>query len=599
LAGGVGALTGATCGSCSLPLNPSKSHPWSKSLNYRPDIQILRAVAVLLVLLFHLQVPGFGSGFLGVDVFFVISGYLMQALYGQGITAGDFYKRRARRLLPAYFGLVLATLFVCAVVTLPDEFDEAVTQSLWASMLSSNIGYWLDVSYFETTQFRPLLHLWSLGVECQFYLLFPLLLRLNRRWLALVSLISLAACFAALTVTPKLPFFMMPLRIWEFALGMFAARMPSQGDRRIGLAALAAIVLTLAIPVDGAARNVFTGHPGLPALAITALTAVALVCRFPAALERSLPGVAAQRVGDASYSLYLAHFPIIVLLNYEPFSGTHLGLAPWTLPLIAVATLALYFGLERQGPKLFSVRRSFGAIAAVWVAAALLEPAQLLRFNQRQRLIFAAAHDRSAYHCGKLFRVAHPRQKFCLLDRGKPVMLVGDSHADALKLSFAKVAEKHGWGVYFPIDNDVLLSPNLSASWLRKQADALGARWVFVQYSPLNYSAALIEAARRELGSRLIVIEPTPIFPDSVPKMLFEKRPLPPAMPNQQLEAYLKAHPDIRVVRIMPALCGASCRLTDAAGHPLYWDRDHLTLTGARQLEPAFDAMFRALRESR
>jgi peptidoglycan/LPS O-acetylase OafA/YrhL len=525
----------------------------------------------------------------------VISGYLMQALYGEGISAADFYTRRARRLLPAYYGLVIATLLVCAVVTLPGEFGETVQQSLWASVLSSNIGYWSDVSYFETSQFRPLLHLWSLGVECQFYLLFPFLLRLNRRWIAILSLLSLGACFAAVMVSPKLSFFMMPLRVWEFALGMFAARTPAQGDRRIGLLCLVGIVLTLAIPVNGAERSVLTGHPALPALAITLLTAGALVCRFPTAFERNLPGVVAQRIGDASYSLYLAHFPVIVLVNYQPFSGTRLGLSAWTLPLIAIATLALYFGLERRGPKLFSVKRSLAAVAVVSLLAAALPPVELLRFGGKQRLVFAAAEDRSAYHCGKLFRILHARQKFCRLGSGKPIMLVGDSHADALKLSFARVAEKHGWATFFPTDNDALLSPALSARWLKRQADTIGASWVFLHYSPLNFSPDLVERARRELGNRLIVIEPTPIFSDNVPKALFEGRSVHAALPSGRLEAYLKLHPEIPVVRLMPSMCPTGCRLVDAAGHPFYWDRDHLTLTGAKQLEPKFEALFEKL----
>ena len=574
---------------------PERERAAGASSQYRPDIQILRAVAVILVLLFHLQVRGFGSGFLGVDVFFVISGYLMQALYGHGITATDFYRRRARRLLPAYYGLLVATLVACALVTLPGEFAEAAQQSLWASVLASNFGYSADIPYFVSSQFRPLLHLWSLGVECQFYLLFPLLVRLNGRWLAAVSLLSLAGCFAAVMVSPKLSFFMMPLRVWEFALGMFAARMTAQGDRRIGLAALVGIVLTLAIPVNGMARNVLVGHPALPALAITVLTALALVCRFPALLEQSLPGVAAQRIGDASYSLYLAHFPVIVLLNYQPFSGTRLGLTLWTMALIVIATLALYFGLERRGPKLFSVQGSLAAVATVLVLAAILPHLQLLQFSQQQQLIFAAAQDRATYRCGKLFRILHPNNDFCHFGIGQPVMLVGDSHADALKLSFASVAQKHGWETYLPVDNDPLLNPRLSATWLRRAADARHVRWVFLHYAGGNLSPELIEGARRELGNRLIIIESSPTFPQSVPELLYRKRVASPAVRNPRVEAYLMARPQIPVLRIVPVLCPRTCLMSDPAGRPLYFDADHLTLTGARQIEPPLDAFFHRL----
>ena len=551
-------------------------------MTYRPDIQILRAVAVVLVLLFHLEVPGFSAGFLGVDIFFVISGYLMQTLYGEGTSAADFYRRRARRLLPAYFGLVVAVLIVCALVTLPSEFGDVAEQSLFAGALSSNIGFWLDESYFESGLFRPLLHLWSLGVEAQFYLLFPLLLWVKRPGLIVSAALSLLLCLAAVTVSPKLAFFMLPFRVWEFALGMLVTQV--QGDRRLGLLAIAGMFLCLAIPVDGKATSILVGHPALPAVVITALTALALACRVPRWAEESLVGRAAQKIGDASYSLYLAHFPVIVLLKYEPFSGTLLGFTPWTLPLIAVATVALYFGLERPGPRLFSARGSGAAIVSIWLLALALPRAQLLRFDERQRLIFAALDDRSAYRCGKLFRILHAGESFCPLGNGQPVLLVGDSHADSLKVSFARVAERHGCGAWLSVANDPLLKPTLSTRWLRQEADRLGARWVFLHFKKDHLSPELLESARRELGGKLVVIEPTLEYAESVPKLMYEGKQPKPLPPNGELLAYLKAHPEIPVV-------GAAIP-PSREGVPLYFDAGHLTLTGARMLEPMLDAEF-------
>jgi peptidoglycan/LPS O-acetylase OafA/YrhL len=568
--------------------------PGETPLAYRPDIQILRAVAVAVVLMFHLSVPGFGSGFLGVDVFFVISGYLMQALYGHGITARDFYTRRARRLLPAYFGAVLATLVACFFITLPGEFSSVVDQSLWASILSANVGYWFQVSYFENSDFRPMLHLWSLGVEAQFYLILPLLFRLRARWVALVAIASLAMCLGAVLVSPKLAFFMMPLRIWEFALGMLGARISFDRYRPIGLAALVGIAAVMLIPVDGKARNLIFGHPALAAIMVTALTAVTLMCRLPRPLEESLPGRAAQRVGDASYSLYLAHFPVIVLMNYQPFEGTQLGFRLWTVPLIAIATLTLYFGLERRGPKLFSIRSSILSVAAIWLLVAILPRAQLLRFGPPERKIFAALDDRAVYRCGKLFRILHPRDKFCPIGRGQPVLLVGDSHADAIKQTFATVAENHGWGVYLSVDNDPLRSSSLTASQLRQEADKLGARWVFLHFAWPDLTPQMIEDSRRELGSRLVVIEPTPDWRDSVPKLLYQHKPAIPLPRDPAIDQYLHSHPEIPVIRVDQRLCSPGCRVEDSEGHPLYFDAGHLSLTGAAQLRPLFEAWFNA-----
>lgn len=143
-------------------------------MHYRPDIQILRGIAVVFVILFHLNVPLFSHGFLGVDLFFVISGFLMALLYERGQTF-KFYQRRANRLLPAYFATTVATVAISAFITLPSEQIQVMEQGVFAAFFMSNIGFWAQNSYFSTSEFTPLLHLWSLGVEIQFYLIVPLL----------------------------------------------------------------------------------------------------------------------------------------------------------------------------------------------------------------------------------------------------------------------------------------------------------------------------------------------------------------------------------------------------------------------------------------
>ena len=149
-------------------------------MTHRDDVQILRGIAVLLVVLFHIGLTDFGSGFLGVDVFFVISGYLMARMYDPR-KPGQFFRRRARRLLPAYFGTIVATLMAALVLTTPNELDQVIDQAWYAVLFSSNIGFWAANSYFDKAEFKPLLHLWSLGVEIQFYALVPLLALFVRR----------------------------------------------------------------------------------------------------------------------------------------------------------------------------------------------------------------------------------------------------------------------------------------------------------------------------------------------------------------------------------------------------------------------------------
>jgi len=129
-------------------------------MRYRKDIQILRGIAVLLVVLYHLGIGGFNSGFLGVDVFFVISGFLMAVLYDQNKKM-EFFKKRSLRLLPAYFVTIAATVVASILIVTPNEYNQVVEQSVYADLFASNIGYWMQNSYFSRSEFNPLLHLWS------------------------------------------------------------------------------------------------------------------------------------------------------------------------------------------------------------------------------------------------------------------------------------------------------------------------------------------------------------------------------------------------------------------------------------------------------
>lgn len=277
---------------------------------YRRDIQILRGIAILFVLLFHLQAPGAGSGFLGVDVFFVISGFLMSCLYAPHGVA-QFFARRARRILPAYFLTILATFAAAVIVTAPPELANVTTQALYATLLAPNLGYWAANSYFSKDIFTPLLHLWSVGVEVQFYVLVPfiaLVARRSRFVLLLAILASLTISFLAIGISPKTAFFMLPFRLWEFLLGFAAAAwLTHNGQPVLRAAPLAwlAVAVLLAAPflgVDGDALSPVTGHPGLAALAVCLATSVLLTVGLPGVLTRSWPGAWLETLGKYSYS---------------------------------------------------------------------------------------------------------------------------------------------------------------------------------------------------------------------------------------------------------------------------------------------------------
>ena len=593
-------------------------------MTFRNDIQILRAVAVIFVVLYHLHTPGFTNGLLGVDVFYAISGFLMYRIYDHAKGAVGFYQRRARRLLPGYFATILLTMIGCYLLTLPSDFAQSAEQGLYAALFASNIGFWMKNTYFSKVDFTPLLHLWSLAVELQFYLFVPLIIRLDKwnRW-ALPALVagSLALCLIGLKLSPNLSFFMMPMRLWQFGLGMLAARSVGKGDLRpgFGSVALVAVILMLCYPTIGYGSSLITGHPGLGAIIITTATALVLRYGLPDVLAQYSLGRAMKYIGDISYSVYLVHFPIIVLYNYQPFSGTVLGAAnPFSYALIIVlicgAGFVFHHLFEKRAVALVSWRTipitSVGLLAISWLSPAI----QAQAYDKRVRNISAAFADRATYRCGATFRILHFHDDFCsFAPMGTPrgtVLLVGDSHADAIKTSFIKQANAAGLAVAFSVSNDPLVKPPLDADWLVAAAQGYGAKRVFIHYSLANVKPNILADLRAKLwnhGIAMTFIMPVPARDRIIPLILLEAykagKP-PPLITRADYERKIAAiavpmraaHPGYQVIEPSAYLCGQTCQIADADSHPYYFDKHHLTLSGARQLEPAFKAAIAAER---
>ncbi|WP_159732113.1 acyltransferase family protein [Methylosinus sp. Ce-a6] len=588
---------------------------------YRRDIQILRGVAVLAVVMFHLDSGLVRSGFLGVDVFFVISGFLMAHLYEQG-SAAEFYVRRARRLLPAYFATILATVVMSMLIVLPIEYRQVVEQSLFATAFSANIGYWLQNSYFSKAEFNPLLHLWSLAVEIQFYLLVPPLLTLARRrslFAPLLMILSLLACMAVVTVSPKTSFFLTPLRVWQFLIGVIIAmrlETPTAMPKSLGKASASAFCLLCVIsipflPIDGDATSMITGHPGLASVCVCLAVGGILAFGLPRMFEESSPGRALEKIGDWSYSIYLAHFPVIVLFMYLPFSGTSTGAGAGAGEMAALVGLVaggscLLYQVEKRNRSLFTPGRAGFAAAFIIAVAVAAGPALWLAYPIEERRIFAAWTDRAAYRCGKTFRVLHPMQDFCEItgiERRPGLMLVGNSHADSIRSSFARVAASHGYRVFFSVPNDPLVNPRFGVDWLVAKAKAEHVETVFLHFSPIDDLAGIAErvGARLEAeGIRTALLMPVPVHGAHIPAALYKNLKTGDALPEVTLDAFrerqapltarVRAIPSsmFRYYDLAPALCDPNCRLTDEDGHPLYFDKGHLTLTGARRLEAVF-----------
>ena len=302
----------------------------TRASRYRPDIDGLRAIAVLSVVLYHAGFTTFGGGYVGVDIFFVISGFLITRLLvseivegGGRLDFGRFYLRRARRLLPALFFTLLASSVV-AIWSLSPQQLELYGASLAYSVLSvSNIYFYLQSGYFDTAAaLKPLLHTWSLGVEEQFYLLWPLLLFLcvPRRWLAATAvatagLVSLALSEALLAEHADAAFYLMPFRIFQFSLGASLVWLiPRQTMSETGRDAL----LVVGFVLIACAVFLFsdeTPFPGLHALVPSFGAVLCIYAGETRRLGRLLSNRLSVSIGLISYSLYLVHWPIVSFLQ--------------------------------------------------------------------------------------------------------------------------------------------------------------------------------------------------------------------------------------------------------------------------------------------
>ncbi len=580
----------------------------------------------MFVVLFHLQINGFANGFLGVDVFFVISGFLMALLFDKG-TKCDFYIRRIKRLVPAYAATVFLVLLVPAFYVLPVDYSQLVSQSLAAGSFSSNVFYWTQNSYFSKAEFNPLLNLWSLGVEAQFYLLVPFLFPLlkNRNWLTIFAgLMSLLCCIGIASISPKTAFFHMPFRVWEFLIGAYIAWnfadyfAKTNKSEKLQYSLLCIFILCFFLPISPNSKVLGLGQPGLIALIVSSLTGALLVSGMPASFQNGKVGIVLVTIGKYSYSIYLVHFPIIVLYNYQAFGGTRLGYDDiqsliTLIVLIAIASVLMFHLVERQNKSIFQMKMR---LCFVCLAIGIMAPVLNSRsYSKEQTNIFSAWQDRSAYRCGKIFRILNPTKHICELtglrsDNNKKVLLVGNSHADAIKHSFANIAKSQNIKVFFYVPNDPLINKNIDGKHVLKDALDLSVDAVVIHFNDRYDDEGFI----KRLGVLLVglddnsiksyVIEPVPTYAQHIPKYMYsvtiggEEN-----LSNQTLQdhrqskaAFWKAVPLLtknpnEIIRTADDLCNPTCQYSDQDGRPYYFDSGHLTHTGARLLEPKFHTM--------
>lgn len=349
--------------------------------SYRADIDGLRAIAVLAVAFYHAELPGFSGGYVGVDIFFVISGFLITRLIAEAAAAGrfsylDFYERRARRILPALILMVAAVAVFNLAYKSPRDlqiFGESI--SLFA-VFAANVFFYDQLDYFSgPAVYYPLLHTWSLAVEEQFYLLFPplflVLSRLAPRRVTLalgaLAVMSLIASVVAVAQDPQLAFFHTPFRMWELLVGgllaltgwRFAAPRAAEAAGWLGLALLLAPI---------ALYDHDTPFPGLAAAPPTLGAALLIAAGATGSrVSRALSWRPVVFVGLTSYSFYLWHWPALSAARYlslEPLSHAETAAILAGAFLVAVSSYAFVERPFRRPGAVLSRRGVFWASAA-------------------------------------------------------------------------------------------------------------------------------------------------------------------------------------------------------------------------------------------
>lgn len=443
---------------------------------YRPDIDGLRAVAVLAIVFFHLGIDAFGGGYVGVDIFFVISGFLITTIIAREIRDGSFtiarfYERRVRRILPALVVVLIATLGAGLVILPPEQLDELAQSALATSVFSSNFFFFAGAGYFDgPSEAKPLLHTWSLAVEEQYYILFPLLMLLIARRaggrftlpVGCLALASFAACALYTSSDETAAFFLIPFRAWELLIGSLLAlgAVPAVHSRRFRTAlAAAGLAMVLASVFSFTPLTTFPGvAAALPTLGTAAI--IHAGTHGDNAIGRALSVRPMVFVGLVSYSLYLWHWPVIVyaklyLIN-EMTDGEN------ALAFVIAMLLAVLSWRFVEAP--FRDRRRFGPRSRLFAGAAMVTAVVMAGavaivhsdglpdrdLSGEMRAI--AAVDPGWQHwkyCEELGEERNDDPELCGIgaeERSPTFLLWGDSHALAMASGINLKAMEHGKG---------------------------------------------------------------------------------------------------------------------------------------------------------
>lgn len=606
----------------------------------RADIQGMRAVAVLAVLAFHANHAILPGGFIGVDIFFVLSGYLitqvlLRPMEEKRFSIRDFYRRRIRRLYPALFTVLAFTLVMGLAFFPPTLLKELVKSQFFTTLFLSNLAFARDTGYFDLqAELKPLLHTWSLGVEEQFYLLFPPILYVLHRWgkrllwptLGLLALWSLWFSQTRLAAHAEVSFYFPTSRAFELLIGALCVgfdrhvSLPVLAQRLLSLAGLAAIVVGLVV------INADSPFPGLLAL-LPCLGTAALLVSPQGWANRWLAIPPLVRVGDISYSLYLWHWPLLVFTRFV-FPD-----APWVIVLALVLSVVMAWLSWRYIETPFLREQSEKRPLPVWAMGGAMMAASIglclcvyyagglpQRFSPQERAYLAATddynHDRSKCHMRSDRPLSY--DKLCTYGAANvpaSYAVWGDSHGAELAKVLGERLTTRGASLKSITMSGCPATLSRKPVCRQHNIDTLAA----MKADPYMQTVILVgnlhddDASSRDAikgmehtalelkkaGKQVIIVSPIPTFDYDPPsKLALESRarhaPETVGTPHayyEQRRGHIRDEfirfttaNDMAAIRTDAIFCDAICHIYRPGKGVLYFNAGHLSLTGARLL---------------
>lgn len=606
-------------------------------MNYRPDIQGLRAVAVLLVILFHYNPALLPGGFVGVDMFLVISGYLIvhilldkktQPGYQLGSTLRYFYVSRLKRIAPAYFAMLILVSLLAAVLLLPQDLEIYKVSFKEAAWFNSN-NYFADFGdYFAPASHeQPLLHTWSLAVEIQFYLLAPLLvLQLPikaLKWLfaaLLISLTALAEYRLRMLGLQQGTYYSLYARLPEFFAGGLVALYTRTTVGRNPL--LSGLGLTLVL-TSAAAQPLLGPFPGLAALLPVTGTVFLLLCPpqgLPGQLLTNKPMV---WLGELSYSLYLWHWPVLAFLRY--YTGSQVLDMPFSLLFVFLTLLLATLSFYRVETPLRAHRTRLkqGLVYALLAGAALTVSPSMAKINEALSPSLPVEYRRYADPT----TICHGQVVGdCLkgdLASNREVLVLGDSHAAMLNLFFDQLGKELGFKARIITASSCVTVPGFDyrriAEWAQKpcleqieqakkylpnaQLIFLAASWNW-QLAAEDFKNTLdtFLSIQSRAGVQVYILEQEPLLSNNPLRAIrFEALGLHPRIgidpaykqANATLQRIAARHLGVNSLNFEAT--GLFGQAPFAAGVPIYLDEHHLNEEGARRYAAVARSAFKAI----